>query len=188
MFKLSLAGIQSDPYKAFLFDSMGRTRRWLIVFYSISLGFFIATYILTGIGLVAWVSVLFAIGILTGWYSVVDKPVVNTDPLQVIRPANSYGIVYIMRRDDGVLKVGRTVSLRHRLNSHVLDYERHFSMVASWVVPDATVYESIALKMTADFAYTESRRKELRQMTEAELSKFVLEFTEGVFNGFKKTA
>lgn len=196
MFKLSLAGLQSDPYGALFFASDGKPHRVLISFYGIALGFFIALYLQTGIASFLWIALLFAVGICTSALSLSDKSArVRMASVSVSQPivvkthtAKSCGIVYVMKRNDGVLKIGRTRSLRNRLQDHCADYEATFEVIAAWVVPNAESYEYYALRVTDRYAYSEGNRRELRQMTDAELSNFIMDFTERVYYGFKKTA
>lgn len=100
-------------------------------------------------------------------------------------PNRNYEIVYILRRSDGVLKFGRTNNLSHRIGTHRGNYRMQFHAIASWIVPNSITYERIALKMTRKFAYTEGSRKELRQMTDEELSEFILTFTKKLQKGFR---
>jgi len=196
MIKLSLASVQSDPYGALFFGSDGKTHHALIAFYGIALGFFVAIYLQTGIALLLWVTFLFAAGICTCALSVSDNFAgMRTTSVQYSQPvvvksytAKSCGVVYVLKRNDGILKIGRTRNLRNRIQAHNADYGATFDPVTAWVVPDAESYEHQALGLTSRYAYCEGNRRELRRMSESELSQFILDFTDGVYRGFKKTA
>ena len=94
------------------------------------------------------------------------------------------GVIYIMRRDDGVLKFGKTHHLKKRLKAHRRDYRAGFEVVSTWIVPDTDRFEELALSLTGAHAYHEARRKELRQMSDSELTDFILEFTNKVHGGW----
>lgn len=104
------------------------------------------------------------------------------------RPRPVYGTIYIIRRDDGVLKFGKAVDLRVRLRTHNKDYGSKFNVIASWIVPNVDRYERIILQMSERHHFSEGKRKELRQMTDSELSRIILEFTEKVQKGFNYDA
>lgn len=106
---------------------------------------------------------------------------------KVAEHPKSYGVIYVLKRSDGVLKFGKTVDLRTRIAAHRSDYEQGFVAVAAWIVPDPSSYERAALSMTERYAYYEGNRRELRIMSDYELSEFILEFTSRVQNGFSKT-
>ena len=96
----------------------------------------------------------------------------------------SCGVIYIMRRDDGVLKFGKTRRLRNRLKAHRRDYRAGFEVTSTWVVPDIDRFEELALSLTGAHAYHEAQRKELRRMSDSELTTFILEFTNRVQRGW----
>lgn len=103
-----------------------------------------------------------------------------------IRIGSNCGIIYIMRREDGILKFGKSRRLKKRLKAHRNDYKSHFDIISSWVVPDMDRFEAIALSLTKDYFYPEAQRRELRQMTEAQLTQFILDFTDNVQRGFSQ--
>jgi len=86
------------------------------------------------------------------------------------------GYVYIMRREDGVYKVGCTDNVKRRIKAHEADYGVGFDNVRFWLVPNKVEYEKRALKLTRRYAYWEGKRRELRQMTDSQLLKFVKTF------------
>lgn len=101
-----------------------------------------------------------------------------------VRPDSSCGIIYIMRRSDGILKFGKAQHLADRLRAHRKDYQADFDIVSSWVVPDVEYFEAMALSLTGRYFYREAQRRELRQMSEYELTRFILEFTNRVYRGW----
>lgn len=86
------------------------------------------------------------------------------------------GYIYIMRRADGVYKLGRTNNTEYRQRQHVADYGDDFILVTRFVVPDAVEFEKLALSMTSKYFYNELGRQELRQMTDKVLHRFIAEF------------
>lgn len=88
----------------------------------------------------------------------------------------SPGFIYVMRREDGVFKVGRTNDTERRLAQHRSDYKAQFELICRFVVPDVFQFEHLALRLTNQFSYAEEGRNELRKMTDSELEDFVLLF------------
>lgn len=95
-----------------------------------------------------------------------------------------HGIIYIMRRSDGILKFGKTQNLRRRFKNHCKDYEQGFGLVTSWIVPDLEKYEKDILRMSEDYHYSEGARLELRQMAEDQLTELIFVFTDKVHRGW----
>lgn len=87
------------------------------------------------------------------------------------------GFIYIMRRDDGVIKIGRSINVENRLKQHETDYERKFTIIETFVVPDTITFEYLALSMTVDYYFLEPHRNELRSMSNHEIDKFRTVFT-----------
>jgi hypothetical protein len=88
------------------------------------------------------------------------------------------GFVYIMKRDDGIVKIGRSIDTEKRLKQHVTDYGCKFSIIETFVVPDAITFEYLALSMTTHCAFLEPHRNELRSMSDEEIAKFRATFIE----------
>lgn len=95
-----------------------------------------------------------------------------------------HGIIYIMRRQDGILKFGKTQNLRRRFKNHCKDYEQGFSLVTSWIVPDLEKYEKDILRMSQAHRHEESTRLELRRMTDNQLTELIFNFTDKVYRGW----
>lgn len=83
------------------------------------------------------------------------------------------GYIYVMRRQDGVIKIGRTNNTKRRLSQHIKDYKTQFRLIHRFVVPDTVQFEKLALGITGQFAYRESGRIELRKMSNDELKEFI---------------
>jgi predicted GIY-YIG superfamily endonuclease len=98
---------------------------------------------------------------------IVSRLHITTDP----------GFIYIMRRSDGIYKIGRTTNTNHRLSQHATDYGMDFELVKRFVVPDAIEFEKLALSMTANYRHLEDNRLELRRMPKRQVNEFVSEFT-----------
>lgn len=182
-----------DFYDWMFADKSGTIRKGWGIFFSVGLGMFLAFYAFTDATVMLAVALIYAIGVVQ-FATYKPAPTARTQPKsiqpsQVIAlPPIRYGVIYVMKRSDGVYKIGKTHYLRNRLQSHRIDYGQGFDVVASWVVPDADRYERVALDLTSKYHFSEDRRKELRQMDATELNNFVLTFTERVYDGFKKTA
>jgi predicted GIY-YIG superfamily endonuclease len=100
-------------------------------------------------------------------------PVTPPPPKPVVGP----GFIYVMRRADGVYKIGRSTDPTARLSEHIQDYKQEFKLIEWFPVSDMAVYEQLALRMTRQYAYRkEAGRKELRKMTKHQLNQFVVEF------------
>lgn len=92
-----------------------------------------------------------------------------------VRSGNA-GFIYVMRRSDGIYKLGQAIDTEERLKIHTADYGMGFTLVKRFVVPDKMAFEKLALKMTAVYHYYEPGRIELRQMTDEQLTRFLAEF------------
>lgn len=86
---------------------------------------------------------------------------------------NSPGYIYIMRRADGVYKIGRTDNTNRRQKQHIGDYGMGFVLVRRFVVSDTIQFEKLALHLTAEYAYPEKRRQELRRMNDDQIEAFI---------------
>lgn len=87
------------------------------------------------------------------------------------------GFIYIMRRDDGIYKFGRSVDPLKRRSEHIEEYRRNFEIIRLFAVPNMIAFEQLALRMTGSYAYRkEQGRKELRKIPRRQLVAFILEF------------
>lgn len=99
------------------------------------------------------------------------------------KPVIGPGFIYVMRRADGVYKIGRSTYPAARLSEHAQDYGQAFTLVKWFAVPDMAAFERMALRMTREYAYKkEAGRRELRRMTKKQLTQFMVEF-ERMTNG-----
>lgn len=167
------------------------TRIFWIVFYAFGLGAFVVISVTHGIpDLAATLSIgsIFVYGLVL-FISHQPKPTEIIKQVIIERPAppkdtTRFGVIYIMRRSDGVLKFGKAQHLAGRLRAHRKDYQTNFDVISSWVVPDVDDFEAKALSLTKHYFYQEGQRRELRQMSESELTQFILEFTNKVYQGW----
>lgn len=113
------------------------------------------------------------------------KIIIKEIPITPSSLLNPCEFIYVLRREDGIIKIGRTGDIDSRIHAHEKDYNAKFSILASWVVFDSEAYEKIALSMTGRFAYSEGNRRELRQMNNDDLSGFILDFSKKVQNGIR---
>ena len=88
----------------------------------------------------------------------------------------SPGFIYIMRRSDGIYKLGRSDNPNKRLRQHQSDYGMKLELVKRFVVPDVYQFEKLALRLSSNYSYTEPGRVELRQMTTTEADEFIAKF------------
>lgn len=197
---IDMVRFQNDPFEWALFGSRGGIRRGWGIFFSLGFGMFLALYMLTGGPVLIAVALIYATGVLQYAFSksapVVEvrietvevekevEKIIEVEKRVFVRPDSSCGVIYIMRRSDGVLKFGKARSLIGRLRAHEKDYQAEFYVISSWVVPDADDFETVALSLTRRYQYKEGQRRELRQMSESELNKFILEFTNRVYKGW----
>lgn len=191
---------QNDPFEWALFGPRGGIRRGWGIFFSLGFGMFLALYMLTGGPVLIAVALIYATGVLQYAFSKsapvievrietveVEKEVeriIEIEKRVFVRPDSSCGVIYIMRRSDGVLKFGKAHRLSERLRQHQNDYQTDFHVISSWVVPDVDDFETVALSLTKRYKHKEGHRRELRQMSESELNKFILEFTSRVYKGW----
>lgn len=183
-----------------------KMRKIWLVFFTFNAGIFLSITVFTGETFLLPFMAIFVFGAIlfaTEWSG--DMASRKTNPGHIKRnktvqgaqlgnvPATNgakqsriYGIIYVMRRSDGILKFGKTKYVRNRIAAHRRDYATDFNVVAAWVVPDLHSYETYALNITRRYHYSEGNRKELRKMTDNQLSSFIMTFTEKVHNGFKK--
>lgn len=168
-------------------------RIFWIVFYAFGLGAFVVISVIHGTqNLTVTLSVgsIFVYGLVL-FISHQPKPKEIIKQVVIERPAlpkdtTRFGVIYILRRDDGILKFGKTRNLQGRLVAHKADYKAGFKIVNSWVVPDLSQFETVALNLTQKYHYHEGNRRELRQIPDVELNQFVLDFTGRVYQGWKK--
>lgn len=117
---------------------------------------------------------------------IIARPILNPKPkpeIITLRPKpKKQGVIYIMRRSDGILKFGKTINLSTRHSAHEKDYESNFAIVGSWIVSNIDKLEKIALSKTTRYSYKEDNRKELRLMDDVELTRFMIAFTDIVSN------
>jgi predicted GIY-YIG superfamily endonuclease len=176
-----------------------------IIFFSFFLGLFIVAMMDHPPFSEGWlmfflISILFAIGLIQALFikqepkiKTIEK-IVEIEKVVAIKefievpvqpsPNKKLGIIYVLRRKDGIIKIGKTYNLRERLSQHKSDYGQEFGVIASWIVPRLSFFESMAIEMTKIYYYQEGNRQELRQMSEEQLSNFVLDFTSKVQRGF----
>lgn len=184
-----------DFYEWFFF-APGHKAAWL-VFFSFGAGFFVAMSALTEEYTLLYPAVVCLTTISTFGLKVARQPtkeVVKTVEVEkivtvqkevLVYPGSNCGAIYIMRRQsDGVLKFGKAQRLVDRWKAHQKDYQSEFDIVSSWIVPDMDYFETVALSLTRGYFYHEAQRRELRQMTESELTQFILEFTNIVHKGW----
>lgn len=105
-----------------------------------------------------------------------DEEIRAKEIVSALSIRTSPGYIYVMRREDGVFKVGRTNDTERRLAQHRSDYKAQFELICRFVVPDVFQFEHLALRLTSKFSYAEEGRNELRKMTVSELEDFVLLF------------
>lgn len=87
------------------------------------------------------------------------------------------GFIYVMRRADGIYKLGRAVDPIQRLEAHQESYKQNFTLIRAYAVPDMVAFEQLALRRTKDYTYKkEAGRRELRKMTKRQLAQFMIEF------------
>lgn len=118
---------------------------------------------------------------------------ITTSPVQLVIPPKPSpvptvdlgpGFIYVMRRADGVYKLGRAIDPTRRLLDHQSAYKQDFKLVRCFAVSDMVAFERAALSMTKLYAYKkEAGRKELRKMTKKQLYHFLAEFGELVSIG-----
>lgn len=88
------------------------------------------------------------------------------------------GFIYVMKRSDGIYKLGRSNNPTKRQGQHASDYGKEFEIVKRFVVPDTKALERVALQLTTQYRYIEGNRNELRLMSETEIEDFIKEFGE----------
>lgn len=88
------------------------------------------------------------------------------------------GFVYVLRREDGIYKIGRSADVDRRVKEHVKDYRQDFAIANRFAVWDVYLFEKLALLYTERYSYTEGGRDELRKMDDAELRAFLVWFTD----------
>lgn len=163
-------------------------RKFWVIFYSFWVGFWtlaLLTLPYNPISIVLLVIFLYGIAIILMLEKWSEKEREKPEVVYMQPPKpKSLGVIYIIRREDGVLKIGKTTSLKDRISKHQADYRSRFNIVSSWVVPDMGEYERLALRLSSSFHYSENNRRELRRMSEAELNRFILDFTNRVQKGW----
>ena len=90
-----------------------------------------------------------------------------------VRPSN----VYVMKRDDGIFKIGRSINVYQRISEHNADYKQKFLPIMSFFVIDGMLFEQIALSMTECRFFKEGHRRELRRMSNEDLHVFIDRFS-----------
>lgn len=73
--------------------------------------------------------------------------------------------IYILRRDDGTIKIGRTNNLLRRMSEHEADYNQSFTLIFHWETDRPYALESLALTITDRHFFREGQRRELRKLS-----------------------
>lgn len=84
--------------------------------------------------------------------------------------------IYLLRRADGVYKVGMTNNVRRRMTELERDYGQGFTLVYRWKTNNAPRSENIALCLTRGSKHVEGNRKELRKMRFGQVLALILSF------------
>lgn len=92
--------------------------------------------------------------------------------LHLIQADDDPGYVYVLKREDGILKIGKAINVESRLRSHEKSYGQRFTVVQVYNVPDMVTFEKLALLMTRRYKHEEGNRRELRKMTQSQLNDF----------------
>lgn len=87
------------------------------------------------------------------------------------------GFIYILRRSDGIIKIGKSYRVEGRMIQLEKEYKKGVSLLKRFTVEDVTLYEKLALSMTRDYIYDDEEGRELRKMSEKEVSKFIEKFS-----------
>jgi len=95
-----------------------------------------------------------------------------------IEVGTSPGFIYVMKRSDGIYKLGRSGNPGKRQKEHASDYGQEFEIVKRFAVPDTKALERVALQLTAQYHYSEASRNELRRMDDSEIRDFLEKFGE----------
>jgi hypothetical protein len=98
--------------------------------------------------------------------------------LQEIEVGTSPGFIYVMKRSDGIYKLGRSGNPGKRQKEHTSDYGQEFEIVKRFAVPDTKALERVALQLTVQYHYSEANRNELRKMGDSEIQDFLEKFGE----------
>jgi hypothetical protein len=96
------------------------------------------------------------------------------------------GYIYLIKRKDGIYKIGKTRHPQERLSEHNKTWTG-CQIISLWQVPNMELYEKKALKITQPFFYQENGHQELRAMTLQQVVVFQIIFGELCHcNGLKK--
>lgn len=83
------------------------------------------------------------------------------------------GYLYILKREDGIYKVGRTDNVIDRMKQHEKDYGQKFKVIKTWKVNDPYRAEQKALTFSKGWSHIEGNRQELRRMNVVQLILFM---------------
>ena len=108
--------------------------------------------------------------------SLEENPIPTTTFTQKEALDRRPGYVYVMQRDDGIIKIGCSRNPEERKIAHRSDYRKKFQIIALFYVPEMYRYEEIALHLTRKYAWEENKRRELRLMESQDLDNFINEF------------
>jgi predicted GIY-YIG superfamily endonuclease len=100
------------------------------------------------------------------------------ETLAALKIQTNPGYIYIMRRSDGIYKIGRTDDTGRRLSQHKADYGMNFDLARRFVVSDTLAFERLALSITEKYRHKEPGRAELRKMSNGQFRGFVRVFAE----------
>lgn len=95
------------------------------------------------------------------------------------KPESKYyhRVIYLLRREDGIYKIGYTNDIRTRTLAHVRDYGMDFRLIKIWRVNDMTTAEDEALRLTRRYHHVEGNRQELRKMNLIQVVVFMVVFS-----------
>lgn len=77
--------------------------------------------------------------------------------------------IYILKRSDGIYKLGRTNDLERRLFEHIEDYQMDFCLEYFWSIQYPRQAERRILSLSSGMIYKEGNRLELRKMSTIDL-------------------
>lgn len=97
--------------------------------------------------------------------------------IKISFPIENTGFIYIIKREDGIYKIGRTNSIQRRLTEHLKDYNKKMKIIYFWPVVSPILSEKEILSLSKKYKYKEKRRLELRKMNRLQLYFLIMSFS-----------
>lgn len=89
------------------------------------------------------------------------------------KPKSKSGYIYLIRRQDGIYKIGYSSNITSRLEQLAKQWKQSAILIKKWVVDDMQKAERTVLELSANCYYLEGRSIEYRKMNDKQIEDFI---------------